>query len=77
MISSPTGTKMVIQIGHITPATIPNIFPGDYTYKLKLIGYQDKTGLFTITPGQIPYRCKTTSVTGRTSRSLISSRCDW
>ena len=53
--SSPIGAKIYIDnidTGYTTPATISDILSGNYTYKLTLIGYQDKTDLFTIISGQ-------------------------
>lgn len=53
--SNPIGARVYIDnvdTIRVTPATIMNIPVGSHTYTLKLSGYEDKTGIFTIVANQ-------------------------
>jgi hypothetical protein len=55
IISSPERAKIYIDstdTGYITPATVPDLSPGDHTYELTLSGYQNKTDSFTVIAGE-------------------------
>ncbi|MFH1774557.1 MAG: S8 family serine peptidase [Methanobacteriota archaeon] len=54
--SEPSGAQIWIDgsnTGRVTPATIDNLAPSSHSYVLKLEGYKDYSGSFTITGGQV------------------------
>lgn len=56
--SSPTGAEIFVDgpsTGQNTNATITTIAPGDHTFTLRLDGYNNTTGPFTITAGMTTY----------------------
>lgn len=56
IISNPIGAEIFIDGEDkkmITPSNISGLIPGQYTYKLTIPGYQEVTGSFTMTLGQV------------------------